>query len=676
MNPTKLKSPAALEELRGHFQWQRDSHRTIISVCAGTGCQACGCEKVLAALRKKIQESGLSEQVEVKATGCPGPCEWGPLLTIHPDRIFYIKVQPADAARIVDQTIKGGQIIKRLLYRDPVTGETVTHEDEVPFFKKQMRLLIGNNNRIDPTAINDYIALGGYRSVAKALTTMAPEAIIDQISRSGLRGRGGGGFPTGRKWQSCRRAAGSPKYVICNADEGDPGAFMDRSLLEGNPHCVIEGMIIGAYAIGSTEGFVYVRNEYPLAARNVRIGIEAAREYGLLGEHILGTDFSFDIEVSRGGGAFVCGESTALMASLEGRAGEPRAKYIHTVDAGLWEKPSTLNNVETWANVPLIIEKGADWYAKIGTKDSKGTKVFALTGKVNNTGLVEVPMGISLREILNDIGGGVRGGKRFKAVQTGGPSGGTLIVETSEPSVHDSLVAHGDLREEDTAQNLLDLPVDFDELTKAGSMMGSGGMIVMDQDSCMVDVARYFLHFLQEESCGKCLPCREGIRTMLGILERICQGLGQADDIELLEELSRVIMDTSLCQLGSSAPNPVLSTIRYFRQEYEAHIFDKRCPAGVCQALVSHAINEKCTGCYLCVPACPGGAITGKTGGLHVIDFKLCTQCGSCYQVCKFDAIERVKRGEGEAVQERAKERWVPAKERRAAAKERAAARA
>jgi NADH:ubiquinone oxidoreductase subunit F (NADH-binding)/ferredoxin len=439
---------------------------------------------------------------------------------------------------------------------------------------------------------------------------------------------------------------------------------MDRSLLEGNPHAVIEGMIIGAFAVGSHEGFVYVRNEYPLAVKNLHIAIRAAREHGLLGDNILGSGFAFDIEVSRGGGAFVCGESTALMASLEGKIGEPRAKYIHTVEAGLWGRPSVLNNVETWANVPLIIEKGADWYGKIGTEGSKGTKVFALTGKVNNTGLVEVPMGITLREILYDIGGGVPRNKRFKAVQTGGPSGGTLVVETGEPDVHESLVAHGDVREEEEAISLLDLPVDFDELTKAGSMMGSGGMIVMDQDSCMVDLAKYFINFLQEESCGKCTPCREGLRTMLGILTRITEGQGTMVDLATLEELGQVMIDTSLCQLGGSAPNPVISTLRYFRQEYVAHIKDKRCPAGVCKELVSHAIDETCTGCHVCQGPCPTNAIVGELKGRHYIQQDKCIQCGACFQVCRFDSIKRVKRGEGGAVQARAKEMWQPVKKK------------
>lgn len=655
-----LTSPEDLKTLREQLIRQRQENRTVITVCAGTGCLACGCEAVTSAFKEALKQSLLENDVEIKTTGCHGFCERGPLVVIQPNGIFYQRVKPADTRLIVDQTIKGQKLVNRLLYKDPQTKEVMIHEKDIPFYKKQMRLIFGKNGFMDPTSINDYIALGGYQAAAKALTTMQPEEIIEVVKKSGLRGRGGGGFPTGRKWASCRKAMGEPKYVICNADEGDPGAFMDRSLLEGNPHSVVEGMIIGAYAIGSNEGFVYVRNEYPLAVKNLLTAIKAAREYGILGKDILGTGFSFDIEVSRGGGAFVCGESTALMASLEGKAGEPRAKYIHTIEAGLWEKPSNLNNVETWANVPFIIERGADWYASIGTASSKGTKVFALTGKVNNTGLVEVPMGITLREILYDIGGGVRGRRKFKAVQTGGPSGGTLIVETSEPKVHDSLVAHGDIREDEEVVSLLDLPVDFDELTKVGSMMGSGGMIVMDDDSCMVDVAKYFLNFLQEESCGKCLPCREGLRTMLNILTRISDGKGEMDDIPLLEELSQVIIDTSLCQLGGSAPNPVLSTIRYFRQEYIAHIRDKRCPAGVCKPLVSHAIDQTCIGCHACVKPCPTGAIIGNAKELHYVVQDKCIQCGACYQICKYDSIKRIKRGGGAALQLQAKELWKP----------------
>ncbi len=669
MRTVRLTSSKALLHLKDDILKRRKHGGTIISVCGGTGCLACGCKDLVEALKTALRDSKLETEVELKITGCPGFCERGPLVVIYPDGIFYQKVRAVDAPLIVDQTIKGGKLVNKLLYRDPQTRQVIRYEKDIPFYKKQMRLLLGRNNFMDPTSINDFIVLGGYESMAKALTSMQPEGIIEEVRKAGLRGRGGGGFATARKWVSARKAKGEPKYVICNADEGDPGAFMDRSLLEGNPHSVIEGMVIGAFAIGSHEGFVYVRNEYPLAVRNLAIAIEQAREHGLLGKNILGTGFDFDIEVSRGGGAFVCGESTALMASLEGKIGEPRAKYIHTVEAGLWEKPSVLNNVETWANVPVIIEKGAEWYASIGTENSKGTKVFALTGKVNNTGLVEVPMGITLREILYDIGGGVPRGKRFKAVQTGGPSGGTLIVETGEPDIHDSLVEHGDIRAEDESINLLDLPVDFDELTKAGSMMGSGGMIVMDQDSCMVDVARYFINFLQEESCGKCTPCREGLRTMLNILTRITEGKGELKDLETLEEISQVMMDTSLCQLGGSAPNPVLSTLRYFRHEYLAHIVDKRCPAGVCKALVSHAIDESCTGCHVCSEPCPSEAIVGHLKELHFILQDKCIQCGACFQVCRFDSIKRVKRGAGESIQSRARERWKPLKERGPAAK-------
>jgi NADH-quinone oxidoreductase subunit F len=492
----------------------------------------------------------------------------------------------------------------------------LTYEKDIPFYNKQERLVFGMNGHMDPTSIQDYIALGGYQALAKVLLSMQPEEVIDEVKKAGLRGRGGGGFSTGKKWATCRRAEGEPKYIICNADEGDPGAFMDRSLLEGNPHAVVEGMIIGAYAIGSHDGYVYVRNEYPLAVKNLNIALDAVREYGLLGGDILGSGFSFDIIVSRGGGAFVCGESTALMASLEGKIGEPRAKYIHTVECGLYEKPTTLNNVETWANVPTIIEKGADWYRKIGTENSKGTKVFALTGKVNNTGLVEVPMGIPLREIVFDIGGGILGDRTFKAVQTGGPSGGCLPTSA------------------------LDLPVDFDTLTEAGSMMGSGGLIVMDDRTCMVDVAKYFIHFLLEESCGKCVPCREGLRQLHEMLEEVSRGEGGVGILDGIERLCAVMEVGSLCALGRSAPNPVMSTLRYFREEYLAHLEARRCPAGVCKALISYSvIEENCTGCVVCKRACPAEAITGEKNQIHKINPEMCTRCGICLAVCKFDAI-------------------------------------
>jgi len=645
MTALRLASTAELVAHGERLKRNRREDRPIVAVCAGTGCLACGCAEVTDALRRALRERGLEDEVELKTTGCQGPCERGPLLVIQPQGIFYNRLRTRDVDAIVDETLIAGRLVERLLYRDPATGERIVKMDDIPFFRKQMRLVSGANVHIDPTAINDYLALDGYRPLATVLDTMTPEAVIETIKRSGLRGRGGGGFLAGRKWASCRRAAGDARYVICNADEGDPGAFMDRSLLEGNPHAVIEGMIIGAYAVGAQEGFVYVRNEYPVAFKNLGIAIDQAREIGLLGEDILGSGFAFDLHVSRGGGAFVCGESTALMASLEGKVGEPRAKYIHTVDAGLWNRPSCLNNVETWANVPLIVRMGADAYAAIGTEGSKGTKIFALSGKVQNTGLVEVPMGITLREILYDIGGGVKGRKHFKAVQTGGPSGGTLIVEKGEGGAETSL---------------LDLPVDFDELTRAGSMMGSGGMIVMDEESCMVDVARYFLSFLQEESCGKCLPCREGLRTMLDILDRICRGEGRHEDLDTLEDLSEVMIDTCLCQLGGAAPNPILSTLRYFRSEYLAHIDEGRCPAGVCKALVSHAITAECGGCHVCVPICPESCITGEAKQLHAIDQVRCIQCGACFQACPTGCIARVKRGAGDAVQRQAALEWKP----------------
>jgi len=556
----KLKSVEELEALRKKIVSQRDPKKTCITICSGTGCHAHGSEKVAAAFREEIARRDLASEVDFRVTGCHGFCEQGPLVVIKPDNVFYPGVKTRDVPAIIVNA-RDKNIIQRLLFTDQKTGEKITYEHDVPFYKKQKRLVFGNNGLIDPAVIEDYIAVGGYAALARALFGMKPDAVIEEVTRAGLRGRGGGGFPTGVKWSTTRNAPGEPKYLICNADEGDPGAYMDRSLVEGNPHSVLEGMIIGAYAMGSHEGFVYVRNEYPLAVKNMQTAIEAAEKRGLLGKNILGSGFDFSVRINRGGGAFICGESTALMASLEGQVGEPRAKYVHTAVEGLWGKPTNLNNVETWANVPLIINNGADWYSQIGTRNSKGTKIFSLVGKIKNTGLVEVPMGITLREIIYEIGGGIPGGKKFKAVQTGGPSGGVI------PESH------------------LDLTVDFDELTKVGSMMGSGGMIVMDEDTCMVDMAKYFVSFLEGESCGKCLPCREGLQRMREILDRITEGEGRNSDIRFLEELSATLMETSLCALGSTAPNPVLSTIRYFRKEYEAHIRDKKCPAGVCKKL-------------------------------------------------------------------------------------------
>ena len=614
----RLSSPDELEAVRESIIKNRDPNKPCITICSGTGCHAYGCERVVAAFKQEVKQQGLEAKVDVRATGCHGFCERGPLVVIRPGSIFYQRVSVEDVPEIISETVLKANIIDRLLYTDPDTGKKIIYEHEVPFYKKQKRLVFGNNGYIDPTLIDDYLAVGGYTALSKALFRMSPEEVIGEVKKSRLRGRGGGGFPTGIKWEACRKANGDTKYIICNADEGDPGAYMDRSLIEGNPHSVVEGMIIGAYAIGGHQGYIYIRNEYPLAVKNVEIAIKQAEEYGLLGNNILGSGFDFSVRINRGGGAFVCGESSALMASLEGKPGEPRAKYIHTVESGLWDKPTNLNNVETWANVPLIINQGADWYTEIGTPKSKGTKIFSLVGKVNNTGLVEVPMGITLREIVYDIGGGVPGGKGFKAVQTGGPSGGVI------------------------PESLLDLPVDFDELTKAGSMMGSGGMIVMDEDNCMVDIAKYFISFLEGESCGKCVPCREGLKKMREILTDITEGRGKEGDIELLEFLSAVLIDASLCALGTTAPNPVLTTIHYFRDEYEAHIKDKKCPAGVCKELITYQIiEEKCPGCGLCVKACPVEAITfmGKKKPV-VLDQERCIKCGICYDVCKLGAIK------------------------------------
>ena len=612
----RLESQKDLERHREQLKKQRDPQRPLISLCAGSGCGAYGTDEVKDALEREISQNGLKERVEIKVTGCHGFCEKGPIMVIHPEGTFYSQIKVADVPEIVAETLVNKQLVDRLLYKDPVSKQKVSKESEVPFYSHQHRLIFGNNGLIDPTNIDDYIAMEGYSALAEALFSMSPEEIIDTIKESGLRGRGGGGFPTGIKWASCRKAHGEPKYVMCNADEGDPGAYMDRSLLEGNPHSVLEGMVIGAYAIGSNEGFIYVRNEYPLAVKNIDIAIKQAEDYGLLGEDILDSGFDFKVKISRGGGAFVCGESSALMRSLAGKVGRPRAKYIHTVEKGYQDLPSTLNNVETWANVPLIISKGADYYASIGTEKSKGTKIFSLVGKVKNTGLVEVPMGTSLRTIIYDIGGGILKNKKFKAVQTGGPSGGCI------------------------PEALLDLPVDFEKLTQAGSMMGSGGMIVMDQDNCMVDVARYFLEFLQEESCGQCVPCREGVTRLLQVLTDICAGEGKDGDIELLEDIADTLHKLSLCALGGTAASPVLTTLTYFRDEYLEHIDDKKCRAGVCKGLFYYEIDEEtCNGCHVCFRKCPQEAISGEKKEPHTIDQEKCIHCTICYEACKFDAI-------------------------------------
>lgn len=618
---SRINSPEELEKFRLEILSQRDPNQSRISICAGAGCVASGANEVIAAFKAEIEKQGLTAEVDAKGTGCPGFCERGPILVIYPEEICYVQVKPEDVPEITSQTIMEKKVIDRLLYVEPSTGEKATRESDIPFYKNQERIIISSNIKIDPKNIDDYLALGGYSALTKVLFRMTSEQVLEEVKKSNLRGRGGGGFPAGRKWEGSRNAPEPIKYVIVNADEGDPGAFMDRALLEGNPHSILEGLTIGAYAIGSHEGYIYVRQEYPLAVENVNIAIKRAEEYGFLGKNILGSGFDFIVKVHQGAGAFVCGESTALMTALEGRAGEPRPKYIRSNVVGLWGRPSVLNNVETWANVPLIINKGADWFTQYGTETSKGTKIFSLVGKINNTGLVEVPMGITLRDIIFKIGGGIPGGKKFKAVQTGGPSGGCIPEE------------------------LLDLEVGFDELSKVGSMMGSGGMIVLDEDTCMVDVARYFLNFLTDESCGKCVPCREGIRQMLKLLTNITKGKGKEGDIELLQELSETAIEAALCALGKSSPNPFLSTLKYFRDEYEAHIKDKRCPALSCKELISYYIDpEKCQACGTCRKKCPAEAISGDKKVIHIIDQEKCTKCGSCFEVCpsRFAAATKI----------------------------------
>ncbi len=614
----KIKTIEDLNQtIQSQTQKRKSEKRPVLTVSAGTCGQARGSLKVIASLKKAINKEKLEDKVKIKVTGCHGFCEAEPNIIIQPQDIFYQKVQPKDTSDITSQTIIKKEIIDRLLFSDPISKKTVLKEDDISFYQKQKRILLGDNALIDPTDINDYLSIGGYRSLTKVLSEMAPEEVIEIMKKSGLRGRGGAGFPTGYKWEFTRKAKDTSKYIICNADEGDPGAYMDRSLLEGNPHRVLEGMIIGAYAVGAEEGYIYVRDEYPLAVKHISLAISQAEKMGLLGKKILGTDFNFRIHISKGAGAFVCGEETALIASVEGRVGEPRQRPPFPAMKGLWKKPTNINNVETLANIPLIVEKGADWFSKIGTKGSKGTKIFSLVGKINNTGLVEVPMGITLKEIIFDIGGGIPGEKEFKAVQTGGPSGGCLPKEK------------------------LGLSIDYEGLTEAGSIMGSGGMIVLDENTCMVDVALYFLNFLRDESCGKCLSCREGTQRMWEIVKDISEGKGKEEDIQLLKELAQTTKDASLCGLGQTAANPVLSTLRYFKDEYMAHVRDKACPAGVCKELIKYLIiPDKCTGCLACIKVCPQEAISGEMKKVHVLDQEKCIKCGACFEVCQFDAIK------------------------------------
>ena len=603
---------ALKERLRGAPERQLP----CISLCDTTGCRATGSRDVRETLREEIEKRGLGDKVRLQTTGCQGFCERGPVMVIRPQGIFYQRVKPEDVPDILEKTILGNEVVERLRYSDPVSRTRCLTQDDVPFFQAQKRVVLRHNGIVDPQRIDDYLALDGYEALAKTLQSLTPDKVIEEVTESGLRGRGGAGFPTGVKWRFCRDSEGSPKYLICNADEGDPGAFMDRSVCEGDPHAVLEGMLIGAYAIGAAEGHIYVRAEYPLAVRHLRLAIEQAEAHGLLGDNILGTDLSFHVKISEGGGAFVCGEETALIASIEGYRGLPRPRPPFPAQSGLFGKPTNINNVETWANIPVIVNRGADWFSSIGSEKSTGTKIFALVGQVQNTGLVEVPMGTTLREVVSEIGGGVPRRRKFKAVQMGGPSGGCV------PEEH------------------LDMPIDFDNLARVGAIMGSGGMVVMDDTTCMVEVARYFTDFVQNESCGKCVPCRIGTRRMLEILTGITEGRGEENDLAVLAEIAETVQVASLCGLGKTAPNPVLSTLRHFRGEYEEHVKDRRCRAGICKELTTFVIDpDKCAGCTLCVKICPTDAITGELRKLHVIDQEKCIQCGSCRDVCNLDAV-------------------------------------
>jgi len=593
-------------------------YKMHILCCGGTGCRASKSDEILENFKKIILEKNLDDEVQVIQTGCFGFCEKGPIVKILPDNTFYTEVTPEDALEIVEEHVIKGRKVKRLLYMDPDKKEHISDSKHMNFYKKQIRIALRNCGFINPENIEEYIARDGYMAIGKCLTEMTPEQVIAEIKLSGLRGRGGGGFPTGLKWEFASKYHDDQKYVVCNADEGDPGAFMDRSILEGDPHSVLEAMAICGYSIGANKGLIYIRAEYPLAIERLKIAIKQAKEYGLLGDNIFGTDFSFDITLRLGAGAFVCGEETALIHSMEGQRGEPTPKPPFPAESGFMKKPTNVNNVETFANIPVIINKGANWFNKIGTEKSKGTKVFALAGKINNVGLIEVPMGTTLREVIYEIGGGIKSGKDFKAVQTGGPSGGCLT------------------------KDFLDTPIDYDNLVAAGSMMGSGGMIVMDEDDCMVSIAKFYMEFIVEESCGKCVPCRLGTKRLYEILEKITRGNGTMEDLDLLKNLSKTVKATSLCGLGQTAPNPILSTLNNFYDEYVAHVRDKKCPAGQCRHLLKFEIDpEKCVGCTVCARNCPVNAITGTVKQPHTIDQEICIKCGACFQKCKFGAISK-----------------------------------
>ncbi|MBI4282615.1 MAG: NADH-quinone oxidoreductase subunit NuoF [Chloroflexi bacterium] len=614
----RLRNAQELQSFRNRLVAAQDGNKSCLRICM-TGCRAQGAEGIRDAFKEELAKQGLENEVEVRETGCQGFCAQAPVMVVEPQGFFYRQLTPKDVPTIVTETLKEGKAVEHLLYLDPKSGQRVTYESDIPFYKGQQKNVLRNCGIIDPTSISDYIARGGYTALEKALGSMTPEEVISQVTRSGLRGRGGAGFPTGRKWGFVRAAPGDVKYLVCNGDEGDPGAFMDRAVMEGDPHSVLEGMLVAAYATGAKTGYIYVRAEYPIAVENLKLAVAQAEELGLLGKSILGSGLDFDIRIKEGAGAFVCGEETALLASIEGRRGTPRPRPPFPAQSGLWGKPTNINNVETYANVPLIILNGADQYAKLGTEQSKGTKIFSLAGKINNTGLVEVPIGIPLRDILFDIGGGAPGGKKLKAVQMGGPSGGCV------PEMH------------------MALPVDYGSLEAIGAIMGSGGMVVVDEDTCMVEMARYFLNFAQVESCGKCAPCRLGTKRMLEMLTRITEGKGVEGDVELLTELAEGVKDSSLCGLGQTCPNPVLTTIRYFRDEYDKHIRNQQCPAGVCKVLIKYYIDpEKCMACLICARMCPVQAIEGGRNIIHFIDQEKCTQCGTCLAVCpvNFNAVK------------------------------------